>query len=502
MELLIAEKISKRFPGVEALRDVDFACNTREVHALIGENGAGKSTLAKILGGVVTPSEGRIIFDGQQHVFHSPLEAWKQGVRVVHQESVLIPELSVAENLFLGREKFINGLSKQWMSYKKWFRLANEVFRNLDLDLDPSLPIYSLSIAEQKWVQIVQAIIASPKLLVLDEPTASFSEPDVEKLFRIIHMLKEQNVGIVYISHRLDEVSAIADRITVLKDGKKVGTYDREQVTPHDLIKLMIGRDLGDMFPPRRPKGAKIPALEIKGLTIKRAGIIDVNFTLYEGEILGIGGLKGSGQDILLRALFGLIPWERGEIKLYDKKCKINNPKQAIRNGIVLITEYREKEGLCPALSVRYNMALPNLSFWSRFGLINYRRETQHLLKTAKSLNLQARSLEQPVWQLSGGNKQKTILGKWFVRSPHIWLLIEPTMGIDVGTKREIYFALRALADEAKHSIILVTTDTKELVGLCDRVIMMRQGKIVAELSEGQITEENIVRAALGVTHA
>jgi ribose transport system ATP-binding protein len=502
MELLITEKISKRFPGVEALRDIDFACNAGEVHALVGENGAGKSTLAKILGGLITPSEGRIIFNGQQRIFRSPLEAWKDGIRVVPQETVLVPELSVAENLFLGREKFINRLSKFWMSYKKWFRLAHEVFQNFDLDLDPSLPVYSLPIAEQKWVQIAQAIIASPKLLVLDEPTASFSEPDVEKLFCIMRKLKEQDVGIVYISHRLDEVLAVADRVTVLKDGKKVGTYDRQQATPHDLVKLMIGRDLGDMFPPRRSKDAKVPALEVKGLTIKRAGIINTSFTLYEGEILGIGGLKGSGQDILLRALFGLMPWESGEIKLYDKKCKIKNPKQAIRNGIVLITEYREQEGLAPALSVRYNMALPNLSLWSRFGLINYRRETQSLLKTAKSLNLQAQSLEQPVWQLSGGNKQKTILGKWFLRSPRIWLLIEPTMGIDVGTKREIYFTLRALTDEAKHSIILVTTDTKELVGLCDRVIIMRQGKIVAEFSEGEITEENIVRAALGVTHA
>ncbi|MEM3485610.1 MAG: sugar ABC transporter ATP-binding protein, partial [Candidatus Methanomethyliaceae archaeon] len=440
------------------------------------------------------PDTGEILLEGKRVIFSSASEARKAGIQVVHQEPILVPYLSVAENLFLGLERAF------WFSHKKLIKLAGQAFERLGFDLNVSLPAWQLSVRERKLVQITQAFLTPAKILIFDEPTAVLFPDDVERMAALIKQQKEHGVGIVYISHRLEEVFQLADNVTILKDGRVVGHHSIQEVDIHGLIKKMIGRELGDLFPPRRDFAPSQKILEVSDLKTQRL-LRGIKFVLHKGEILGIGGLKGHGQDVLLRALFGVIPLTEGNILINGRKVRINSPRDALKHGMVLVTERRSEEGLCPVLSFRLNTALPNLRACSKCGLVNYGLENEHLREIVSQLRIQLSSFEQPVWQLSGGTKQKVIMGKWIVKKPCIWLLIEPTMGIDVGTKREIYFALRKLADEGS-GIILVTSDMKELVGLCDRVLVMREGRITGEFRGPEITEENIVKAALEVTES
>lgn len=496
-EILCMEGISKVFPGVQALKDVTFSCLQGESHALVGENGAGKSTLIKILSGVFPPNEGQIRIAGRVQGFRGPQDAQEIGIRVVPQEFSLVPYLSVAENLFLGMERLYTG-HRLWFQAKTLYQRAREMLEGLGLPFNPRMPVYRLSVAQQKWLEIAKALVAVPEILVLDEPTAPLSDQEVEHLFAMIKDLKKQGTTLIYISHRLDEIFQIADRVTVLKDGEKVGTRSVHEVTRDEVIRMMIGRRLGELFPPKPEKIRKTKALEIRDFS---AGdmVRDVSLDLFQGEILGIGGLQGNGQDELLKALFGTIRWDHGEVRLAGKKIKIRSPRHAVRHEIALVTDKKEVEGLCMVLPIRHNMSLPTLHQRQRAGLIQLQKETAVLEGMAHDLAVHSTSLSRAVGQLSGGNKQKVIVGKWLIADPKVIMFVDPTMGIDVATKQQLYLLLRNLADEQGKGIILVLSEMMELLGLCDRIAVMREGRVVTVIEGEKATEENIMRAAMGL---
>jgi ribose transport system ATP-binding protein len=496
-EILCMEGISKVFPGVQALKDVTFCCLQGESHALVGENGAGKSTLIKILSGVFPPNEGEIRIAGRVQGFRGPQDAQEIGIRVVPQEFSLVPYLSVAENLFLGMERLYTA-HRLWFQAKTLYKRAREMLDGLGLPFNPRMPVYRLSVAQQKWLEIAKALVAVPEILVLDEPTAPLSDQEVEHLFAMIKDLKKQGTTLIYISHRLDEIFQIADRVTVLKDGEKVGTRSVHEVTRDEVIRMMIGRQLGELFPPKPEKIRKTKALEIRDFC---AGdmVRDVSLDLFQGEILGIGGLQGNGQDALLKALFGTIRWDSGEVRLAGKKIKIRSPRHAVRREIALVTEKKEVEGLCMVLPIRHNMSLPTLHQRQRAGLIQLQKETAVLEGMAHDLAVHSTSLSRAVGQLSGGNKQKVIVGKWLIADPKVIMFVDPTMGIDVATKQQLYLLLRNLADEQGKGIILVLSEMMELLGLCDRIAVMREGRVVTVIEGEKATEENIMRAAMGL---
>ena len=495
-QMLSMQGISKNFPGVQALRDVDYSCTTGEVHALVGENGAGKSTLAKILTGVHAPTKGNIWIAGKKRTFSSPNDAQRIGIRIVHQEFSLVPNLPVAENLFLGSEAEYTG-RRFWFKSKQLQEKGREILRNLGLKFDPHIIVNRLSVAEQKWIEMAKALVQVPKILVLDEPTAPFSDHEVDHFLGIVRRLKDSGTTIIYISHRMNEIFRIADRVTVLKDGQFVGTRRVGEITKDALIGMMIGRELGEMFPPKREKKFRKKILEIQNLTAAPM-IRDVTLDTYEGEILGIGGLQGNGQDQLLKALLGFLSKQRGEIRMEGKRVRIRSPREAIKHGIALVTDKKAEEGLCMDLSIRHNMALPTLKERQVFGVIKMAKELEKTGGMARELALQRPdSLKRNVDTLSGGNKQKVIVGKWLIAEPKVIMIIEPTMGIDVAAKQQLYALLRNLADKKGKSIILVCSEMIELLGLCDRIAVMRQGKISVVLDGESATEEDIMHAAM-----
>lgn len=496
-EILCMEGISKVFPGVQALKGVNFSCFKGESHALVGENGAGKSTLIKVLSGVYQPNEGKITIAGEPQQFRGPQDAQAIGIRVVPQEFSLVPHLSVAENLYLGMEKSYSG-RKVFFNAKTLYRQAKDTLHVLGLPFDPWTIVERLSAAEQKWLEIAKAIVAEPKILVLDEPTAPFSDREVERLFKMIRDLKERGTTLIYISHRLEELFKITDRMTVLKDGEKVGTRSSDGLTRDELIRMMIGRQLGELFPPKPEKIGKTKALEIHDFSAGNM-VHHVSLDVFQGEILGIGGLQGNGQDKLLKALFGTISWDHGEVRLGGKRIKIRSPRHAVRQGIALITDKKDVEGLCMVQSIRHNMSLPTMNRRQRAGVIQLRKETAVLRSMADDLSMRSMALSRPVSQLSGGNKQKVIVGKWLIVDPNVIMFIDPTMGIDVATKQQIYQLLRNLADERGKGIILVLSELLELLGLCDRIAVMREGHIVKVLEAKGAREEDIMRAAMGL---
>jgi ribose transport system ATP-binding protein len=453
--------------------------------------------ISKVFRGVFPPNEGQIRIAGRVQAFRGPQDAQEIGIRVVPQEFSLVSYLSVAENLFLGMERLYTG-HRLWFQAKTLYQRAREMLERLGLPFNPRMPVYRLSVAQQKWLEIAKALVAVPEILVLDEPTAPLSDQEVEHLFAMIKDLKKQGTTLIYISHRLDEIFQIADRVTVLKDGEKVGTRSVHEVTRDEVIRMMIGRQLGELFPPKPEKIRKTKALEIRDFC---AGdmVRDVSLDLFQGEILGIGGLQGNGQDALLKALFGTIRWDSGEVRLAGKKIKIRSPRHAVRREIALVTEKKEVEGLCMVLPIRHNMSLPTLHQRQRAGLIQLQKETAVLEGMAHDLAVHSTSLSRAVGQLSGGNKQKVIVGKWLIADPKVIMFVDPTMGIDVATKQQLYLLLRNLADEQGKGIILVLSEMMELLGLCDRIAVMREGRVVTVIEGEKATEENIMRAAMGL---
>ena len=458
--------ITKRFPGVLALNDVQFSLRRGEVHALLGENGAGKSTLMKILSGVYQPDEGEIIFEDKPVSFSDPLSAQNVGITIIHQEFNLFPELTVEENIFIGRE-FCK--KNRWRLDEKQQRQATiEILQKLNLAIKPDTLVADLTVAQQQMVEIAKAISVNARILIMDEPTAALTETEIESLFRVTRLLKEQGTGIVYISHRLEELALIADCATVMRDGQYISTVDYECVKISDLIAMMVGRDLGNIYPRREALQQRIPVLEVNGLT--RKGVLnDINFTLYRGEILGFAGLMGAGRTELARAIFGADSIDSGTLKLNGKETVIKDISDAIQQGISYLTEDRKKEGLALNLSVERNIMLGNYPEYSdRFGNVDSRRCQQTSEEQVKALR---------------------------IKNTDILIFDEPTRGIDVGAKLEIYELMNRLVAKGK-SIIMISSELPEVLGMCDRILVMRSGRITGELSAKEATQEKIMQYA------
>lgn len=485
--------ITKRFPGVLALSNVDFALRKGEVHALLGENGAGKSTLMKILSGVYQPDEGDIIFEGQSVSFANPLSAQSAGITIIHQEFNLFPELSVEENIFIGREFCKNN---RWrLDEKQQRQAAIDILQKLNLNISPETLVADLTVAQQQMVEIAKAISVNAKILIMDEPTAALTETEIDSLFQVTRLLKEQGTGIVYISHRLEELALIADRATVMRDGQFIATVDYDAVKISDLIAMMVGRDLGNIYPRRGPLAQRKPVLEVSGLT--RNGVLNnIDFTLYQGEILGFAGLMGAGRTELARAIFGADPIDGGTLKLNGKVTVIKDIPDAIQQGISYLTEDRKKEGLALGLSVERNIMLGNYPEYSdRYGNVDSKRCQKTSEEQVKALRIKTPHLEQAALNLSGGNQQKIIIARWVCKDTDILIFDEPTRGIDVGAKLEIYELVNRLVAKGK-SIIMISSELPEVLGMCDRILVMRNGRITGELASDDATQEKIMQYA------
>ena len=485
--------ITKRFPGVLALSNVDFALRKGEVHALLGENGAGKSTLMKILSGVYQPDEGDIIFEGQSVSFANPLSAQSAGITIIHQEFNLFPELTVEENIFIGREFCKNN---RWrLDEKQQRQAAIDILQKLNLNISPETLVADLTVAQQQMVEIAKAISVNAKILIMDEPTAALTETEIDSLFQVTRLLKEQGTGIVYISHRLEELALIADRATVMRDGQFIATVDYDAVKISDLIAMMVGRDLGNIYPRRGPLAQRKPVLEVSGLT--RNGVLNnIDFTLYQGEILGFAGLMGAGRTELARAIFGADPIDGGTLKLNGKVTVIKDIPDAIKQGISYLTEDRKKEGLALGLSVERNIMLGNYPEYSdRYGNVDSKRCQKTSEEQVKALRIKTPHLEQAALNLSGGNQQKIIIARWVCKDTDILIFDEPTRGIDVGAKLEIYELMNRLVAKGK-SIIMISSELPEVLGMCDRILVMRNGRITGELASDDATQEKIMQYA------
>ncbi|MBA7800090.1 sugar ABC transporter ATP-binding protein [Citrobacter sp. C348] len=485
--------ITKRFPGVLALSNVDFALRKGEVHALLGENGAGKSTLMKILSGVYQPDEGNIIFEDQSVSFANPLSAQKAGITIIHQEFNLFPELTVEDNIFIGREFCKNN---RWrLDEKQQRQAAIDILQKLNLNIAPDALVADLTVAQQQMVEIAKAISVNAKILIMDEPTAALTETEIDSLFQVTRLLKEQGTGIVYISHRLEELALIADRATVMRDGQFIATVDYDAVKISDLIAMMVGRDLGNIYPRREPLSQHKPVLEVSGLT--RKGVLNnIDFTLHQGEILGFAGLMGAGRTELARAIFGADPIDSGTITLNGKVTVVKDIPDAIKQGISYLTEDRKKEGLALGLSVERNIMLGNYPEYSdRYGNVDSKRCQQTSQEQVKALRIKTPHLEQAALNLSGGNQQKIIIARWVCKDTDILIFDEPTRGIDVGAKLEIYELMNRLVAKGK-SIIMISSELPEVLGMCDRILVMRNGRITGELASDDATQEKIMQYA------
>ncbi|NBC99215.1 ATP-binding cassette domain-containing protein [Atlantibacter hermannii] len=485
--------ITKRFPGVVALSNVGFTLRRGEVHALLGENGAGKSTLMKILSGVYQPDEGEIIFEGKSVKFASPLEAQLLGITIIHQEFNLFPDLTVEENIFIGREFCKHN---RWqLDTKTQRQKVQHILDTLNLKIKPETRVADLTVAQQQMVEIAKAISVNAKILIMDEPTAALTESEIDSLFNVTRLLKEQGTGIVYISHRLEELALIADRATVMRDGQYIGTVEYETVQISDLIAMMVGRKLGDIYPRRPPFTGRDTVLEVNNLNRKDV-LRDINFSLYRGEILGLSGLMGAGRTELARALFGADKIDRGEVKLNGKPVVITDVHQAIEQGIGYLTEDRKKEGLALGLSVELNIMLGNYPEYSgALGIVKEKQCQETSEQLVKALRIKTPHLQQPALHLSGGNQQKIIIARWVCKDTDILIFDEPTRGIDVGAKLEIYELMNRLVAKGK-SIIMISSELPEILGMCDRILVMRNGRITGELDNATATQENIMKYA------
>jgi ribose transport system ATP-binding protein len=484
--------ISKFFPGVQALCSVNFDLREGEVHALVGENGAGKSTLVSVVAGLQRPDSGRMQLDEQIYQPCGKADADAHGIRMVMQELHLIPNLSVAENIFI--EKLPSRFG--FVNYGKLNLAARQVMRRVGLgDVEPDVTVWRLGVGQQQMVEIAAGLSRHCRILALDEPTASLTDREIELLFAQIRKLKADGVGIIYISHRIEEVIDIADRVTVLRDGKAVFTGRTSDLSPGEIIFKMVGRDLEHEQLQHSSKPGPV-ALRVDGLTVGDK-VKDVSFEVASGEILGVAGLMGSGRTETMRAVFGADKAEQGRIYLYgaDEPAEISGPRGAVRNGIAFLTEDRKEQGLLLSLAVRKNISLARLGDVSRFGWLNVSKERAVAGRYVDALSVRCSSAEQTVGELSGGNQQKVVIAKWMYRDCDILIFDEPTRGIDVGAKFEIYHMLADLAEKGK-AIIFVSSDLKELMAVCDRIMVMSAGRVAETFDRGQWSREKIMSAA------
>jgi len=487
------DRISKSFAGTDAVRKVDLEFLGGEVHALVGENGAGKSTLMKVLAGIYPDYTGEISFNGQPTRIHSPRLARGLGIAMVHQELSLVPDLSVAENIFLGREarSGIPGL----IDRRQMERQAGAILAEIDAGVSPTQRVNQLSLAKQQLVEIAKGISMNSRVLILDEPTSSLTELEIRELFRVIRATKEKGVAIVYISHKLNEVFAIADRITVLRDGVRLSSRPAGQWDEAGLVREMVGRTLSDFFPRSHKHRQDHPVLEVANLT-QLPHFADVSFTVHRGEVVGIYGLVGSGRTRLAKAIFGLSRAGSGQVRIQGRSVKVRSPSDAMANGIALVPEDRRILGLVHVLDVRKNLTLPHLKALSNLLLINNQEEWRLVRENIVGLNIRTPSARIAASALSGGNQQKVVLGKWLNTNPVVLILDEPTRGIDVGAKTEIRNRIDALAAEGV-AILLISSELPEVIGMSDRILVMREKRIAGEFSREEFSEEAIGSCAL-----
>lgn len=489
--LLSVSKIVKTYPGVLAVDGASLELERGEIHGLVGENGAGKSTLVKILAGVIQPDEGQIFMDGEPLILKNGQDSFAAGFSFIHQELNLIPYLNAAENIFLGHPYPINSIGL--ISWNKLDSKAEHIFKELGVNINTRLPISQMSAGDQSMVAIARAFALDAQIYVMDEPTASLTAEEVENLFKVIKTLRSKSKTILYISHRLEEIFEITDRVTVMRDAKTVGTYLTRDLNKTSLISYMIGRSLEQYYPP----SAHLPEdiiLEAKNITTKK--INNINFQLRAHEVLGIAGLVGSGRTELLHMLFGLDPILSGELRLFGKPFKPSSPSAAINQNIALVPEERRSEGLIMSHSITENIVLPHIKTLSTFNTFtNKKLEQNTSRKVSELVRLKAASVNHSVSTLSGGNQQKVVFGRWMVADVEVLLLDEPTRGVDVGARFEIYSLIRDMASKGA-GIVLVSSDLEEIMGLSDRIIVMREGRMVADLKNENLTKYDILNQA------
>ena len=484
--------IHKAFGKNTVLSGVSFDLVTGEVHALMGENGAGKSTLMNLLTGLYSLDQGTIQIDGKETAFKNPKEAEQHGIAFIHQELNIWPDMTILENLFIGKEIYTKlGL----LDTKKMKTLAQTQLNRLSVNLSLDQEAGSCSVGQKQMIEIAKALMTDAKVIIMDEPTAALTEHEIEKLFQVIESLKKEGVSIVYISHRMEEIFTICDRITIMRDGKTVDTKAIPETNFHEVVKKMVGRELTDRYPERTPSTGEI-VLEVKQAA-RKGQFQDINFSVKAGEIVGVAGLMGAGRTEMMRSLFGLDPLDQGEIWVHGKKAVIKKPSDAVKLGIGFITEDRKDEGLMLDASIRENIGLPNLKSFSPKGLIDKKTEQDFVDLLIKRLTIKTASSDISARSLSGGNQQKVVIAKWIGIQPKVLILDEPTRGVDVGAKREIYQLMNELTDRGV-AILMVSSELPEILGMSDRVLVIHEGTISGELVKAEATQERIMTLATG----
>ncbi|MDR0590165.1 MAG: sugar ABC transporter ATP-binding protein [Spirochaetaceae bacterium] len=494
--LLRVQKVTKRFPGVTALKAVSFDVQAGEVHGLCGENGAGKSTIIKVITGAHPPSEGEVFFNTQKMENITPHYSMSLGIACIYQELNLAPYMTVAENIYLGREvlkqKTLGLLDRESMKEE-----SRRVLQSLGLDIDPAINVGTLGVGKQQMVEIARAVRAEAKLIIMDEPTSALSAHEAHELLEIVKHLRENGVAVIYISHRLDEVKEISDRVTILRDGQSVGTFENKDLSIDDMVKYMVGRDITQKYPKvKAPIGKEM--LRVEGLT--RKGVVEnISFTVRAGEVLGFAGLVGAGRTEVARALTGADPIDSGAVFVEGKQVKIKSPRDSIKAGIAFLTEDRKGQGLILIQNIEFNSTLVNLKHYKKHILLHLKNAKKDAERMIKELHIIAPGITMPAGNLSGGNQQKVVIAKWMLSKAKVFIFDEPTRGIDVGAKIEVYNLINTLVKEGA-AVIMISSEMDECIGMSDRIIVMHEGKIVTELEGSGVTQEKIMYAASGLT--
>jgi methyl-galactoside transport system ATP-binding protein len=491
--LLEMNGICKSFPGVKALDHAQLKVRPGTVHALVGENGAGKSTLMKCLFGIYSKDEGEILINGEPTQIVNPYDALKKGVAMVHQELQPIPERSVAENIYCGNFPRKFGFI---IDHKKMYRDTEVLLKEVKMNFDPKVKLSTLSVSQMQAIEIAKAVSADAKIIIMDEPTSSLTQNEVDNLFEIINSLRKKGISIIYISHKMDEILSISDDVTIMRDGQYIGTWNAKELTIDMIVTRMVGRELKNLYPPK----SNVPGetiLEVKDLTsISEKSFKNINFQLRKGEILGIGGLVGAQRSELFEAIFGIRGIRQGTITYKGKKVKIRHPQDAIKQGIALLTEDRRATGIFGVLSIAENVSVASLDKYLNLGVFLDHRKIEKLVQeNVKKLSIKTPSSRTKIQTLSGGNQQKVIISRWLANNPDIFILDEPTRGIDVGAKYEIYSIIADLAKQGK-SIIMISSELPELIGMSDRILVMCDGRMSGEVAKEEATQENIMSLA------
>jgi len=485
--------ISKHFPGVQALDGVSFKLKKGQVFAIVGENGAGKSTLIKILSGSYINDTGEIIFEGKKTSIRNPFDAMQLGINTIYQETSLVPEITVAENIFLGRQPMRGGK----LRWKQMYDDAKQILSDLSINLNPRSIVSNLSAAQQQLIEIAKAFSREAKIIIMDEPTSAITVEDTENLFNIIRGIVKKGTSVIYISHRLKEIFQIAEMVTILRDGKTVATMKVSDTDESDIVKYMVGRDIGDIFGEKSYSSSDEVVLEANNLT-RRGVFSNISFSLRKGEILGFSGLVGAGRSEIVRAIFGLDKLDSGEITIAGRKVNIKNSTDGINKGMAFVSEDRRIESIIQGFTVRENITILLLKeIVSRIGLISTKKESAIAAKYVEEFSIKTPSIEQLVMNLSGGNQQKVALAKCLSTNPKVLILDEPTKGIDVGAKKEIHTLIKELAKSGM-GVIIVSSELPEIIGMCHRVLVIREGKLIKQFGKDELTEEGLMHAAVG----